>query len=1033
LPPSFYKKELNVNLFSFALYSDVMSHAPQYSSTSRQPQREFVSGAQQLTSDRLQQLQQENTRLQQQLEIYRLSATNDPFVCMFHQSPHLMAMLSLDGLVIEANQSLLNYVGLNAAEVLQRPVWQLPCWAGLSDTIDGLQRAIDGAALGKPTHHEIQIYQSSHAREQRVSSKSLSNLSQAPTSIDLFLMPLQEQNGGVRCLLLEGRDVTDRKQVQLELQQRNVKLEQRIAERTAQFKASDREKERALLNEKKAQQQAELATGQIQLYANIFEHLPVGLTVWHLVEPDDPTSLRLIVSNPAASQLTGVPLHHRIGQTIDACFPNILTKYRTDLNLYASIALSGQTVTNREVHYDQPSVGEVVFHTKIFSLPDRCVGIAFEDITDRKHEKQALQDSERRYAALAQVSPIGIFRCDTAGYCVYVNDRWCQIAGIPPDAAFGEGWIRSLHPDDRTRVVEEWARARRENRAFRLEYRFQRPDGSVTWVVGQAAAETLIQGRVSGYVGGITDITDLKHAEAALLESEHRYSTLAQMCPVGIFRTDMAGNCLYVNQRWSEITGIRLGEALGEGWEAALHPDDRDRVQIAGRKAAAEGTPFRSEFRFQRPDGTVRWVFGQAILETGVYGEPIGFVGTVTDITDRKLAEVALQESEERFRATFDQAAVGIANVSLDGRWLRVNDRLCETVGYSREEMLQMTFQTLTHPDDLEENLAHVQQLLAGNIQTYSMEKRYIRKDGSPIWINLTVSLMREMTLAEDGSTQASTPKYMISVVEDINARKQTELALQERAQELSQLNTILTRTTALLEERNRELDRFAYVASHDLKAPLRAIANLSEWIEEDLEGQLPEENQQQLSLLRTRVHRMESLINGLLEYSRAGRTQTAIDTISVRSLLEEVIDSLDPPAAFTITIQPNMPTLTTRSLLLRQVFANLIGNAIKHHDRPDGNIQISVNDKGWFYEFAVSDDGAGISPEHHDRVFSIFQTLVARDVKESTGIGLSIVKKIVETEGGRIKLESDVGQGATFRFTWLKQLKPVAGTSASL
>jgi signal transduction histidine kinase len=210
-------------------------------------------------------------------------------------------------------------------------------------------------------------------------------------------------------------------------------------------------------------------------------------------------------------------------------------------------------------------------------------------------------------------------------------------------------------------------------------------------------------------------------------------------------------------------------------------------------------------------------------------------------------------------------------------------------------------------------------------------------------------------------------------------------------------------------------------VASHDLKAPLRAIANLSEWIEEDLQGQLPAENQQQMHLLRGRVHRMEALINGLLEYSRVGRMNAPVERVSVPKLLNEIIDSLVPPATFTIELAPHLPTFKTKLLALRQVFSNLLSNAIKHHDAADGRIQVSVKDLGYFYEFAVADDGPGIHPNYHQKIFTIFQTLQARDVKESTGIGLAIVKKIVETEGGTIRIESQENQGATFYFTWPK------------
>ena len=250
---------------------------------------------------------------------------------------------------------------------------------------------------------------------------------------------------------------------------------------------------------------------------------------------------------------------------------------------------------------------------------------------------------------------------------------------------------------------------------------------------------------------------------------------------------------------------------------------------------------------------------------------------------------------------------------------------------------------------------------------------------------------------------------------------EETKQSLKERAEKLNWVNKELVKTSSLLRKRNQELDHFAYVTSHDLKAPLRAIANLATWLREDLEGQIPEENQQQLQLMQSRVKRMDGLIKGLLEYSRVGRNNTPLKIVNVDDLIKEAIDSVSPPPEFEIVIADSMPTLKTEALLLQQVFFNLIDNAIKYHPHNSGKVTISVVETEGFYEFAVTDDGMGIEPLYHERIFTIFQTLQARDTFESTGIGLSIVKKIVEGQGGKIWVESQLGEGATFYFTWQK------------
>lgn len=227
------------------------------------------------------------------------------------------------------------------------------------------------------------------------------------------------------------------------------------------------------------------------------------------------------------------------------------------------------------------------------------------------------------------------------------------------------------------------------------------------------------------------------------------------------------------------------------------------------------------------------------------------------------------------------------------------------------------------------------------------------------------------------------------------------------------------------LERSNRDLDQFAYVASHDLKAPLRAISTLAGWIEEDLEPVISDESRQQLQLMQSRVARMDGLIDGILQYSRVGRLETEGEEVDSGEMVRELVDVLAPPAGMKVTVAPGMPVFVTKRLRLEQVFLNLISNAIKYHDHPEtGSLEIGVTDRGDNWEFSVADDGPGIDPRHHDRVFLMFQTLAPRDKVESTGLGLSLVTKLVEEEGGRAWVRSEVGEGACFLFTWPKRPK---------
>ncbi|MFC1707780.1 ATP-binding protein [Planctomycetota bacterium] len=221
------------------------------------------------------------------------------------------------------------------------------------------------------------------------------------------------------------------------------------------------------------------------------------------------------------------------------------------------------------------------------------------------------------------------------------------------------------------------------------------------------------------------------------------------------------------------------------------------------------------------------------------------------------------------------------------------------------------------------------------------------------------------------------------------------------------------------LERANAELDGFVYAVSHDLKAPLRAVDNLTQWIAEDLGDQLDGDTRKHMDLLRSRVDRMSALIADLLTYSRVGHEEAEVEELDVGDLVREISFLLDPPAGFEIVIAPDLPTIRSPNAPLQQVLSNLVSNALTHHHRKDGRIEVAAREQGVFVELSVADDGPGIPPEQHERAFGMFQTLRSRDEVEGSGIGLALVKKTVEHHGGTVRLLSSGTGGATFRFTW--------------
>ena len=374
------------------------------------------------------------------------------------------------------------------------------------------------------------------------------------------------------------------------------------------------------------------------------------------------------------------------------------------------------------------------------------------------------------------------------------------------------------------------------------------------------------------------------------------------------------------------------------------------------------------------------------------------------DLIERVRAEDALRASEERYRATFDNAALGIAHVALDGRWMRFNDAICAITGYSRQQLETKTFADITHPEDLEKDWALARGVAAGEIPTYSLEKRYIRGDGSTVWVNLTVSLLRD---------HSGAPVHYVSVIEDITPRKRAEEALRNRGEELRAANAALARS-------NDDLKRFAFAASHDLQEPLRMITLYSQLLIRSYPGEFDERAGTFVASIVDGTKRMRELLTDLLAYTQLGSNPPEpLEMVDLNAVLADVkanlMASIEESGA-SITAE-ELPTLYAHRGHFTSLFQNLIGNAIKYRSEMPLRINVSMKRNGSDWQFAVSDNGIGIDPQYHQHIFEVFKRLHDRSIP-GTGIGLPICKRVVERYGGRMWVESCEGQGATFFFS---------------
>jgi PAS domain S-box-containing protein len=628
------------------------------------------------------------------------------------------------------------------------------------------------------------------------------------------------------------------------------------------------------------------------------------------------------------------------------------------------------------------------------------------DITGRKHAEEAVRASEQHFREIVNTTHEAFVSMDESGRITAWNPEAETTFGWSEEEALGRNLSDSIiparHRGAHNRGLREFlssGHAALLNR--RIEIEALHRDGH-EFPVEMTITAVRVAGRYA-FNAFLHDISERKEAEQAL----RRLADIIDASGDAIFATSPTGEITSWNAGAEELYGYSAEEALGASLRMLIAPRRAPDFDVLAR--ALDGRRLDDHQTEQlRKDGTLVPVSLSISPIRESSGALAGVSVIARDRTERKRAEEALLEVQEGFRAAFEDAPIGMALFSVDpaadGRLLQVNSSLCDITGYSVDELLRTSLYAVSHPQDQAEELAFAEDLLAGRIPNYQLEKRFVRRDGTAVWVMHSVSTVHD---------PFGRMLYGIAQVQDISERKRAEEGLAKVAAELEQ-------HAIELERSNADLGQFAYVASHDLSEPLRMVSSYVQLLERRYSDQLGADAHEFIEFAVDGVNRMQRLIDDLLAYSRIGTSEHRLEAVDLAALVEDTLGGMRATVAESgaIVTQEGLPTVVGDPGQLRQLFQNLIGNGIKFVEDGPPRIHVSTRREGREWHFAVADNGIGIDPSHAERIFAVFKRLHAREAYPGSGIGLSICKRIVERHQGRIWVEQNEGGGSRVCFT---------------
>lgn len=605
-----------------------------------------------------------------------------------------------------------------------------------------------------------------------------------------------------------------------------------------------------------------------------------------------------------------------------------------------------------------------------------------EKILERKDKNKTLIDENKVLKAYYDDMQLAWIAATHDGVIIQANDNFCQRTGFQPEEVQGRPICELIHPNDR----KDFECLSPNNKSIQTgQGKFLMKDGSF-FLFAYKSLPLDLNGQ--GQTCRVWYINQSVQQTFNILKKDSLVlKVLLEHTPDHIYFKDKESRFILVSNSQAKLNEITDPEDMTGKTDFDYFTDEhakkayKDEQQIIRTGKPMIGMEEKETWK----NGVITWVSTTKMPYYDEEGKIIGTFGISRDITEKKLIEIEIAEKSKILNGIVNTLPVLIFKINDKGHFstLQGNKRRVEIFKKSRtaklsiNDTVQLAFKKLTQNAVREDY--------------FSFTSNYATAKGEWHFENF---------IFKDVSENRSFAGFSI----DITERKRTEYELKRHSKNLKKIN--------------KELDQFAYVVSHDLKAPLRAINNLSEWIEEDMGDDIDEDVKNNMTLLRGRVQRMQLLIDGILEYSRIGRIHVQADAVDTDKFILDLIANYSLSRSFKIIKKANLPTIRINKIRLEQVFTNLISNAVKYHDKETGTIEIGYEKNGTEHQFSVADDGPGIAPEFHGKIFTIFQTLQSRDDVESTGIGLSIVKKIVEEQGGRIWVESELGKGSKFIFS---------------